>query len=142
MWLQRTFSSFPSGWVGAALLMLRLVVGALATLEAGLMIARSHTPAHMVMIAAASLLIAGPALLIGFLTPIASVWICLVGAGLPLLYIPPEASLLLDSRMAAFEFVVMSAVLAVLGPGAMSVDARLFGRRRVAIRKGSQRSKL
>jgi hypothetical protein len=29
--------------------------------------------------------------------------------------------------------VVMSAVLVILGPGAISLDARLFGRREVAI---------
>jgi hypothetical protein len=40
---------------------------------------------------------------------------------------------LLDSRMALFEFVVMAAVVSVLGPGAMSVDSRLFGRREIPI---------
>ena len=42
---------------------------------------------------------------------------------------------LLNSRMALFEFVVMAAALAILGPGAASIDARLFGRREVAIRE-------
>jgi len=61
------------------LLVLRLVVGASATLEAGLIIARNHAPAYVATIAAASVAIAGLALIIGFLTPIASVFICLVG---------------------------------------------------------------
>jgi hypothetical protein len=39
----------------------------------------------------------------------------------------------LCSDMTAFEFVVMSAVLVILGPDALSVDARLFGRRQVEI---------
>ena len=52
--------------------------------------------------------------------------------------IPPAEFLLFNSRMAAFEFVVMSAVLVILGPGAISLDARLFGRREVAIRRGSR----
>jgi uncharacterized membrane protein YphA (DoxX/SURF4 family) len=136
--VQRTFSSFPSGWAGAALLVLRLVVGASATLEAGLTIARNHTPAHIATIAAASVAIAGLTLIIGFLTPIASVFVCLMGAVIMVICIPPAALLLFNSRMAAFEFVVMSAMLVILGPGAISVDARLFGRREVAIRRASR----
>jgi uncharacterized membrane protein YphA (DoxX/SURF4 family) len=135
--VQRTFSSFPSGWAGAALLVSRLVVGAPATLEAGLIIARNHAPAYVATIAAASVTIAGLALIIGFLTPIASAFICLIGAVI-MVSIPPAALLLFNSRMAAFEFVVMSAVLVILGPGAISVDARLFGRREVAIRRASR----
>jgi uncharacterized membrane protein YphA (DoxX/SURF4 family) len=132
--VQRTFSSFPSGWAGAALLVLRLVVGASATFEAGLSIAHNHTPVHMATIAAASVAIAGVALTIGFLTPIASLFVCLIGAVI-LGIIPPAALVLFNSTMAAFEFVVMSAVLVILGPGAISVDARLFGRREVAIHR-------
>jgi uncharacterized membrane protein YphA (DoxX/SURF4 family) len=135
--VQRTFSSFPSGGAGAALLVLRLVVGASATLEAGLIIARNHAPAYVATIAAASVAIAGLALIIGFLTPIASVFICLVGV-VVMVSIPSAALLLFNSRMATFEFVVMSAVLVILGPGAISVDARLFGRREVAIRRASR----
>jgi uncharacterized membrane protein YphA (DoxX/SURF4 family) len=135
--VQRTFSSFPSGGAGAALLVLRLVVGASATLEAGLIIGRNYTLAQTT-IAAAFVAIAGLVLIIGFLTPIASVFICLVGAGIMAMCIPPAAFLLFNSRMAAFEFVVMSAVLVVLGPGAISLDARLFGRREVPIRRASR----
>jgi uncharacterized membrane protein YphA (DoxX/SURF4 family) len=135
--VQRTFSSFPSGGAGAALLVLRLFVGASATLEAGLTIASNHTLA-MSTVAAASVAIAGLALIIGFLTPIASVLICLVGAGIMAMSIPSAALLLFNSRMSAFEFVLMSAVLVILGPGAISLDARLFGRREVAIRRTSR----
>jgi len=135
--VQRSFSSFPSGWAGAALLVLRLVVGASAAFEAGLSIAHNHAPVHMATIAAASLAIAGVSLVIGFLTPIASLFVCLIGAVI-MAIIPPAALLLFNSRMAAFEFVVMSAVLVILGPGAISVDARLFGRREVAIYRASR----
>jgi len=135
--VQRTFSSFPSGWAGAALLVLRLVVGASATFEAGLTFARDHAPAHMATIAAASVAIAGVALIIGFLTPIASSFVCVIGAVI-MGVMHPAALLLLNSTMAAFEFVVMSAVLVILGPGAISVDARLFGRREVAIYRASR----
>jgi hypothetical protein len=39
--------------------------------------------------------------------------------------------------MAAFEFVVMSAVLIIFGPGAISLDDRLLSRQEVTIRKAS-----
>jgi uncharacterized membrane protein YphA (DoxX/SURF4 family) len=78
--VQRTFSSFPSSWAGAALLVLRLVVGASAMFEAELAIAHNYTPVHMATIAAALAAIAGVSLIIGFLTPIASLFLCLTGA--------------------------------------------------------------
>ena len=136
MSLQRTFSSFPTGWAGTALLVLRVVVGASASLQAGLIIAGGLTM-RAATVAAISMAIAGLALMIGLLTPIASVLVCLGGAGIMLTCIPPAPLLLFDSRMAAFEFVVMSAALIILGPGAISLDARFFGRRAVAIRETS-----
>ena len=136
MSLQRTFSSFPTGWAGTALLVLRVVVGASASLQAGLIIAGGLTM-RAATVAAISMAIAGLALMIGLLTPIASVLVCLGGAGIMLTCIPPAPLLLFDSRMAAFEFVVMSAALIILGPGAISLDARFFGRREVAIREAS-----
>ena len=99
------------------------------------MIARIHAQAQAATIAAALVVVAGLALIIGFLTPIAGLLICLMGAVIMLVRVPPSALLLFDSRMAAFELVVESATLILLGPGAISVDARLFGRREVVIRK-------
>jgi uncharacterized membrane protein YphA (DoxX/SURF4 family) len=139
MSLQRTFSSFPSGWAGMALLVLRVVVGALAALQAGLIITGSHTTGHLAALAAISMAIAGLVLVIGFLTPIASALVCLGEAGIMLTCVHAPL-LLFDSRMAAFEFVVMSGVLVILGPGAISLDARLFGRREVVIREAPRRN--
>jgi uncharacterized membrane protein YphA (DoxX/SURF4 family) len=138
--MQRTFSSFPSGWAGMALLVLRVVVGALAAFQAGLILACSHAIVSLATLAAIWMAIAGMALIIGFLTPIASVLVCLGEAGMMLTCVPPETLLLFHSRMAAFEFVVMSAVLVILGPGAISLDARLFGRREVVIRMTPHRN--
>jgi uncharacterized membrane protein YphA (DoxX/SURF4 family) len=128
--LRRTFSRFPSGWIGAALLLLRLAVGATTIAEAALFLAVSHSP--LVLLAAACAAAGGLALLFGFLTPIVSAF--LAAEGVAILYTFPVPGLqLLDSRMALAQFVVMTAVLAIVGPGAFSVDARLFGLREVAI---------
>jgi putative oxidoreductase len=128
--LQRTFTSFPSGWVGAALLVLRVVVGTSAIVEAALAIARFDSLLSWVTASSAAL--AGLALLLGFLTPIAGALIAAESAVI-LLSMHAVVLQLLDSRMALFELVVMAAALAILGPGAASIDARLFGRREVAI---------
>jgi uncharacterized membrane protein YphA (DoxX/SURF4 family) len=128
--LQRTFTSFPSGSVGAALLVLRVTVGTPATIEAILAIARAHS--LLSLVAGLSTALAGLTLIVGFLTPVASALIAAQAAAI-LLSMQAVALRLLDSRMALFEFVVMAAALAILGPGATSVDARLFGRREVAI---------
>jgi uncharacterized membrane protein YphA (DoxX/SURF4 family) len=65
-------------------------------------------------------------LIIGFLTPYVSVFVCittvvaLIGG-----YLPDHLTLVC--------LIVNSAVLALLGPGAYSLDARLFGRRTVIV---------
>jgi putative oxidoreductase len=127
--LQRTFTSFPSGSVGAALLVLRLVVGTSAIAEAAFAAAAAQSSLRLAMVAFAVL--AGLATLPGFLTSIAGALLAAAGAVM-LLFMDMTALELLGSRMALFEFVVMASMLAVLGPGATSVDARLYGRREVA----------
>jgi len=128
--LQRTFTSFPSGSVGAALLVLRVVVGSSAMAEAALVAAADPSP--LVVVAALFAALAGLALLPGLMTPVAGTVLAAGGVAI-LLWRNASVLELLDSRMALFEFVVMAASLAVLGPGANSVDARLFGRREVTI---------
>jgi uncharacterized membrane protein YphA (DoxX/SURF4 family) len=78
-------------------------------------------------------LAAGAALLAGFMTPIAAVLVGLgvLGAGFSLL--PAPSPNLLDARMSVIFAGIMSAAIVVLGPGAFSLDARLFGRREIII---------
>jgi hypothetical protein len=129
--LQRTFTIFPSGWVGAALLVLRVSIGASAILEATFAIVAGHSWLNVAAAFAAAL--AGAALIVGVLTPVVSALLAAGGAAI-LLGLHAVILRLLHSPMALFEFVVMAAVVVVLGPGATSIDAHLFGRREVAIR--------
>jgi len=136
MVLQRTFSSFPAGWPGAALLLLRIVVGGSAIIEATLSVAPTHPLLNL--IARAVIGLSGLSLIIGLLTPIASGTVALVG-GILLVCISPAFFNLVDSHMALFELVVMASALLILGPGATSFDAILFGRREVMIRSAQKR---
>jgi uncharacterized membrane protein YphA (DoxX/SURF4 family) len=128
--LQRTFTNFPSGPVGAALFFLRVVVGASAIAEAALSVAANHSPIRCAAAIPAAL--AGLALLPGWLVPLASALLAVEGAAI-LIFTHAGVLTLLESYMALFEFIVMATTLAVLGPGAASVDARRFGRREVEI---------
>jgi uncharacterized membrane protein YphA (DoxX/SURF4 family) len=132
MALQRTFSGFPTGGPGLALLLLRLVVGGAASSQAWLLMAANHAP-HTSVVVALLALVTGLALIIGVITPIASV--LLSTGGLVLAVQPSVYShlLLFESVMARLEFIVMAAALISLGPGALSLDARMYGRREIEV---------
>ena len=133
MALQRTFSGFPTGYPGFALLLLRLVVGGAASSQAWLLMIANHGTVNMSVVVALLAFVIGVALIIGLMTPIASV---LLAAGA--LFLTLESSilghlLLFESGMARLEFIVMSVALTFLGPGTLSLDARLYGRREIEV---------
>jgi uncharacterized membrane protein YphA (DoxX/SURF4 family) len=134
MALQRTFSGFPTGYPGLALLLLRLVVGGAASSQAWLLITANHgAMSTSVIVVAALALVTGLALIIGFMTPIASVLLSAGGLLLTVDSTVPGHLLLFESGMARLEFIAMSAALIPLGPGALSLDARLYGRREIEV---------
>lgn len=108
---------FPQGGPGIALLLLRISVAAIFLISVAKRFGVSSAP----LIFAISLLIS-ICLTIGFLTPYLSV---VAGAtALAILVIDPY------SRDLIHVFpIIDAAVLALLGPGAYSLDARLFGLR-------------
>jgi uncharacterized membrane protein YphA (DoxX/SURF4 family) len=125
--VQRTFSSFPSGAPGLALLAQRFTVGALAAFQFGMV--ASHAPSLVALVALVPA-VSGVALLAGLLTPIAgSIVFCAVAVSLS------SVALYFGSicPLARFEILVMAGSIVFLGPGAYSADARLFGRRQVSI---------
>jgi uncharacterized membrane protein YphA (DoxX/SURF4 family) len=119
--LQRLFSTFADGWPGLGLLLLRFTLGAALPYFAA---------AHLRLTLQLSLVIpqiigasAGILLLIGLWTPVAGaavvgveLWITFSGGGFSWI------SLLL---------IAIGASLAMIGPGAWSLDALLFGRKHI-----------
>ena len=71
--------------------------------------------------------------MVGFITPLASVLLTI--GGMMVMLDPDIAGSLtmFESWTARLEFIVLSAVLICLGPGAFSLDARLYGRREVHV---------
>lgn len=76
---------------------------------------------------------AGAALLIGIFTPIVSIIAALgmIGLGFSILSAPMPN--LMDEKVSALLAAVIAAAVVLLGPGAYSVDAHLFGRREIII---------
>jgi uncharacterized membrane protein YphA (DoxX/SURF4 family) len=132
MALQRTFSGFPTGYPGLALLLLRLVAGGAASSQAWLFIT-GHGAVDTGSVVALLAFVAGLVLIIGFMTPIAG---ALLSAGALLLtanWSVPIHLRLFESGMARVEFIAISTALIFLGPGALSLDGRLYGRREIEV---------
>jgi hypothetical protein len=133
MALQRSFSGFPAGYPGLALLLLRLVVGGGAGSQAWLFVTANHGALNAGIVVALLAFVTGLALIMGLMTPIAGALLSVGG-----LFLTVDSSvvghlLLFESGMARLEFIVMSAALVPLGPGALSLDARLYGRREIKV---------
>ena len=138
--LQRMFSTFPGGWPGAGLLLLRASIGA-ASFAQGLVYVTRWDNLMVVTQAAGLLAVAiGALLLIGYMTPVASALAAIIGFCEAWLFQTPPSSLF-DSKPASALAISVAVSLACLGPGAYSIDARLFGRREVVISKPSHSSR-
>ena len=115
--MQRLFSTFAEGPPGAGLLMQRLVVG--STLVYSAVAAADGTTAPQVIGA-----LAGVLLIAGLWTPVAGVVAACAEAWFAL---SAPAHPVLPAVLAVF-----GVTLALIGPGAWSVDARLYGRKHYA----------
>lgn len=127
--MQRLFSTFPNGWPGIGLLCLRLAAS-IHLIHYGILDlswASTGEPATLTleMIAA----VAGILLLAGLWTPIAGTVLALDEL---LIALSQHFSQQGDSWVHTL-LAVLGAGLAMLGPGAWSVDARRFGRKRFDI---------
>ena len=133
------FSSFPGGFPGVALLLLRTVFG-LAVLGEGRYYVGQSNPAPWNWVLGCSAFAAGGLLIIGFLTPIAATVVTAVTIGVALSLLPPSLPTLFDSKVTVlFGLTILIAILG-LGPGVFSVDSRVFGRREIIIPPPFKRS--
>ena len=82
----------------------------------------------------AALTFAGGAfLLVGLMTPFMAVLVAAGGVAAVLSWIPLPGQDLSGSYPAILNLIVLSIAIALLGPGALSLDARMFGRREITI---------
>jgi putative oxidoreductase len=125
--LQRLYSNFARGGPGGGLLVLRLGAGIplLYVSIGNLMGADLAQPARIALDAVGA--IGGILLLIGLWTPLAGAAVALTQ--LVLLFSQPFSKQIYP--FVHFFVPVLGVALAMLGPGAWSIDARLFGRKRL-----------
>jgi len=121
--MQRFFSAFPSEWPGAGLMVLRLALTVALVADA---IAGLPGPAWSHGIPAVAEILTAALMVIGLWTPLTAVIACLLQLALLMTADRPIEPLLLRAAMCLS--------LAMIGPGAWSIDARLFGRKRVEIK--------
>jgi putative oxidoreductase len=119
--LRRLFFTFASGPPGLGLLLIRVLTGSAVVVHSLAMLHGELRIGPLVLTAFFSVL--GLSLVLGFWTPLAAGLIALSALWDGLAH--PAA------RYYALVVGVLGVALALLGPGAWSVDARLFGWRRV-----------
>src|SRR5688572_25952903 len=119
--MQRIFSTFPDGWPGCGLLLLR-IAGSMPLLVVGLSRLWAE-PADVALWVRILSCVSGALMLAGFWTPFAAaVQVLLAG--------------LFSFSGAGFEWThlvhaLIGLSLLMLGPGYWSIDARLYGRKRI-----------
>lgn len=131
--MHRFFSTFPGSWPGAGLLLLRVVVGGIAALQGAAYLTFAEAPAPGVVIAALLAIASAIAIVLGFVTPLAAFTAVLSSVFLGTTVLPPSAPSVVVSAITPIFLTADAVSLAMLGPGALSIDARLFGRREVII---------
>lgn len=129
--LQRLFSTFPGGWPGVGLLLLRIPLGAFAIVDAAVYLKSSSDSTPLLWVIACLAIGSGLFVLLGFLTPVAASFMALCNAILPFLGgLSPGT---FESKRDASFAVAAALAIVLTGPGALSLDARLFGRREIVI---------
>ena len=123
--MRRLYSTFAHGPAGIGLLIIRMVVGfALLTHAVMALVDSPHMGIVLFSVFLATL---GLLLLVGLWTPVAGVLAALASFADVVVWQSAD-------RWYCLRIGMLSFALALLGPGAWSVDARLFGWRRLEIR--------
>lgn len=119
--LQRLFTTFADGWPGFGLLVQRLITGLALLHDAIVLFKEASTAAGIAPPAVGAIL--AIFIMIGLWTPIAGTLIAAVEVWTAFVH-PADTG-------TAILLAALGATLAMIGPGAFSIDARLFGRKHI-----------
>jgi uncharacterized membrane protein YphA (DoxX/SURF4 family) len=135
--LQRGFSTFPDGLPGVGLLLLRATAGAPLIIHGAAYIVDWRGMTLLSVAVALMAIVAGLLLLVGYLTSFAGILAGISFAGCEFSWFPAPSFELFGAKLTAALGIAIVVALICLGPGAFSIDARLFGRREIIIPDGS-----
>ena len=119
--LRRLYSTFAGGWPGTGLILMRLVAG--FALVQSCRFCSAWQPSYGNRDCVRSPGRRGILLVLGLCTPIAGTLVALVEIG-SVVTVPPD-------KLASLLLATLAVSLAMLGPGQWSIDARLFGWKRI-----------
>lgn len=119
--LRRLYSMFAGGWPGIGLILMRIVTGSALVVSAGSALC-SDPHIHTVVICAFPMA-CGLLLVLGLWTPVAGALVALIECW--------HMLTTAGDKSVALLLGTIGCALALLGPGLWSVDARLFGWKRV-----------
>jgi uncharacterized membrane protein YphA (DoxX/SURF4 family) len=115
------------------LLLLRAAAGIITGVQGGLYLANRNGPGVEIWSVGLLIVLSGLSLLVGFLTPAASALVAVTIVGIALSWFPAPVPNLFNTPLPAILVVIIAIAVAFLGPGALSVDCHLFGRREIII---------
>jgi uncharacterized membrane protein YphA (DoxX/SURF4 family) len=119
--------------VGVGLLLLRVVLGATAIAQGGFYLTGAESSTPLTRIGGVLFLASGASVLIGFLLPVAGVLLALATIGATVSWFPAPAVNLFDQKLLVLLIITVDVAMMLMGPGSLSVDARLFGPREIII---------
>lgn len=125
--MQRLFSTFADGWPGAGLLLLRMFAG-IALIHSAVMRTSDGSPPVTWTLQVLGA-VAGVVLMVGFFTPVAGALAAIAQLWVGAL----QACSHLGDPWSTMAQATLAAGLAMIGPGAWSIDARRFGRKRIRL---------
>ena len=134
------FSTFPDGWPGAGLMLLRAAGGAVLIAQGAAYFSDRHDPGFLPAVVVSAVMVVGVLLLIGFLTRAVALLAALVGVSSVFAWFPGSNLSSFDAHMTTVLSAVIALSLICLGPGALSLDARMFGRREIIIPRISSKT--
>ena len=115
------------------MLLFRAVVGSSCAIFGALYLSRPVQHPASVWALASLCILGGAALVIGFVTPLASLSLGLCMAGVAVSWFSAPPLVVPEPRLVALFILVLAIALALVGPGAFSLDGYLFGRREIVI---------